>query len=167
MLLATTALALALNLPTPTPRSNAASNALSRRAMLAQGSSAAAALAMSPLLPAVADVRGANQNVPRDQKGVNKLLSSYGFATMKVPGGFSPLVQYIGTAPPANIDGFKARERAFSNTLLVRFVFPNGWLVETPTITENGKAGNIGANNFVKGDGCNFAALPVPKGETL
>ena len=51
--------------------------------------------------------------------------------------------------------------------LLVRFLYPNGWLLETPTITENGEAGNIGANNYIKGDGCNFAALPVPKGKTL
>lgn len=48
----------------------------------------------------------------------------------------------------------------------MRFLFPSGWLVETPTITENGEAGNIGANNFIKGDGCNFAALPVPKGQS-
>ena len=51
--------------------------------------------------------------------------------------------------------------------LLVRFVYPSGWLVETPSITENGEAGNIGANNYIKGDSANFAALPLPKGETL
>merc|ERR1719230_228490 len=105
--------------------------------------------------------------MPKDQKNVNKLLKSFGFAEMPVPGGFSPLVQYIGTAPPANIDGTKTRERAFSSTLLVRFLFPSGWLVETPSITENGEAGNIGANNYIKGDSANFAALPLPSGEKL
>merc|ERR1719331_835367 len=105
--------------------------------------------------------------MPKDERNVNKLLSSFGFSTLKVPSGFSPLVQYIGTAPPANIDGTKQKERAFSSTLLVRFVFPSGWLVESPSITENGEAGNLGANNYIKGDACNFAALPLPQGESL
>ena len=96
--------------PTPTPQH------LSRRALIAQGGSAAAALALSPLA-AHADVRGANQNVPKDAKGVNKLLDSLGFAKMDVPGGFSPLIQYIGTAPPANIDGQKVKSRAFKSTV--------------------------------------------------
>ena len=54
-----------------------------------------------------------------------------------------------------------------ASQLLVRFLYPSGWLVETPTITENGEAGNIGANNYVKGDSANFASLPVPRGKTL
>ena len=49
----------------------------------------------------------------------------------------------------------------------MRFVFPNGWLVETPSITENGEAGNIGANNYIKGDSANFAALPLPAGKNI
>ena len=49
----------------------------------------------------------------------------------------------------------------------MRFIFPSGWLVETPSITENGEAGNIGANNYVKGDSANFAALPIPSGESF
>jgi hypothetical protein len=78
-----------------------------------------------------------------------------------------PLLAFIGTAPPANIDGLKAKERPFTSPLLVRMLYPSGWLVSTPNITENGEAGNIGANNFVKGDSANFAALPLPKGEDL
>ena len=116
LLLATPALALALTFPTPTPRPDAAGAAMTRRAMFAHGSSAAVALALAPLA-AFADVRGANQNLPRDQRGVNKLLTSFGFSEMPVPGGFSPLVQYIGTASPANIDGQKTRDRAFSSTV--------------------------------------------------
>jgi len=157
---------LSLLLPVPAPSPPVAPAALGRRAALVQGAAAASALALAPL-GATADVRGANENMPRDERSVNKLLSSLGFAAMPVPGGFSPLVQYIGTAPPANIDGFKSRERAFDSTLLVRFIFPNGWLVESPSITENGEAGNIGANNYVKGDSANFAALPLPKGASL
>jgi hypothetical protein len=48
--------------------------------------------------------------------------------------------------------------------LLVRFLYPSGWLVEVPSVTDNGEAGNIGANNYVKGDGANFAALPYTGG---
>lgn len=59
------------------------------------------------------------------------------------------------------------RNRAFSSTLLVRFLYPSGWLVEAPTITENGEAGKIAANNYLKGDSASFAALPLAKGESL
>jgi hypothetical protein len=140
--------------------------ALSRRQALQTASAATAALAWSPL-SAVADVRGANENMPKGEKEVNKLLSSYGFSPLKVPSGFSPLVQYIGTAPPANLDGIKVKGRGFNACLLVRFLYPFGWLVESPSITENGEAGNIGANNYVKGDSANFAAAPLPAGSTL
>ena len=106
---------LALLLPTPaTPP--AANGAVNRRTLLVQGGSAAAALALSPLA-AFADVRGANQEMPKDERAVNKMLDSMGFSKMPVPGGFSPILQYIGTAPPANIDGTKVRERAFKSTV--------------------------------------------------
>ena len=32
-----------------------------------------------------------------------------------------------------------------------------------PSIDENGEAGNLGANNYIKGDSCNFASLSVDK----
>ena len=86
---------------------------------------------------------------------------------MKVPGGMSPLVAFIGTAQPANIDGQKVKSRPFKSPLLVRFLYPFGWLVDLPNITDNGEAGNIGANNYVKGDSANFASLELPKGEQL
>jgi len=163
---------LSLQLPANAPSSSSSSSAplasaVSRRAALTQAAVATtAALTLSPLA-AVADVRGANMDMPKNEKDVNKLLGTYGFSPMKVPGGFSPLVEYIGTAPPANIDGSKTKDRAFSNTLLVRFLYPSGWLVETPSIDENGEAGNIGANNYIKGDSANFAAVKLPEGEKL
>jgi hypothetical protein len=117
---------------------------------------------------ALADVRGINEDRPTGEKAVNAFLSSRGLAPFgKVPGGMSPLVAYIGTATPANIDGLKSKERAFSSPLLVRCLYPFGWLVETPNITDNGEAGNIGANNYVKGDSANFASVQLPKGEQL
>ena len=158
--------------PTSAPHAQlvpAASDAIGRRALV-QGAGALLALNGSPLAALAingADVKGLNQDVPRNEKEINKLLSSYGLAKLPIPGGFSPLLGYIGTAPPANIDGLKSRDRAFKSTLLVRFVFPNGWLVEVPSIDENGEAGNIGANNYGKGDSANFVAVPLPSGETL
>lgn len=129
-----------------------------RRALLqgVAGTAVSYALANTPLA-AFADVKGANQNLPKDQNGVNKYLATLGLPPLKVPGGFSPLIQYIGTAPPANLDGLKVKSRGFKDTLLVQFVYPSGWILETPSIDENGEAGNIGANNYVKGDSCNFA----------
>ena len=148
------------------PSSPRVEQPISRRNAMSQVVTAAAASLALPLA-ARADVRGPNENVPKDEKGVNKLLTSQGFSPMKVPSGYSPLVQYIGSAPPANIDGSKSKSRAFSSTLLVRFLYPTGWLVESPSIDENGEAGNIGANNYVKGDSANFAAVQLPKDEKL
>jgi len=159
---------ISLNLPVNAPPSNTAplAAAVGRRTALTQAAAATAALTLSPLT-ALADVRGANADMPKSEKDVNKLLSSYGFSPMKVPGGFSPIVQYIGTAPPANIDGSKSKARAFSDTMLVRFLAPSGWLIETPSIDENGEAGNVGANNYIKGDAANFAAVALPKDAQL
>merc|ERR1719424_247515 len=157
--------------PTPPP-SDTAGAAMGRRAVM-QGT---AGLMASPLLTSPlaakafgggvdgADVRGANAAMPKGEKEVNKLLSNLGKPPLKGQNGFSPLAAYIGTATPANIDGQKVKDRAFSNTLLVRFLYPSGWLVEVPSVTDNGEAGNIGANNYVKGDGANFAALPYTGG---
>lgn len=166
-------LALKLGAPAPivpavsSPQPSPVATAASRRVLL-QGALGAtvAALAEVPL-PAVADVRGANQGLPTNERDVNKYLANLGLSPLKVPGGFNPLIQYIGTAPPANIDGQKVKARPFRDSMLVRFVYPSGWIVETPSIDENGEAGNIGANNYIKGDSCNFAALSLPSGETL
>merc|ERR1719163_323030 len=144
---------------------------IDRRGVLAQSAALIAApFAVTPLLsplPALADVYGANSDLPSGMDGVNKLLKSSGFPAMKSANGMSPLVRYIGTAPPANIDGQKVKERPFKDILLVRFLFPNGWLVASPDITENGEAGTIGANNFIKGDSATFTALAIPGGKKV
>merc|ERR1719163_228157 len=132
---------------------------IDRRGVLAQSAALIAApFAVTPLLsplPALADVYGANSDLPSGMDGVNKLLKSSGFPAMKSANGMSPLVRYIGTAPPANIDGQKVKERPFKDILLVRFLF------------ENGEAGTIGANNFIKGDSATFTALAIPAGKKL
>lgn len=162
-LLSVTLLALGLQLPTSPVLESAH---MGRRGACTQAAAALVATALAPLA-AHADVRGVNENRPTNEKDCNALLTRLGYAPMKVSGGFSPLVQFIGFDKPANIDGFKAKERAFQSPLLVRFLYPNGWLVESPSVTENGEAGNIGANNYIKGDSATFAAAPLPSGEKL
>lgn len=149
---------LQLGSPQPPP-----SSSQSRRSFLTQ---TASTLLLAPLA-AGADVRGANENMPKNMKEVNKFLTNLGFPEMTPANGLSPLLEYIGTAAAANIDGFKTKERPYKETLLVRFLYPSGWLTEVPSITENGEAGNIGANNYLKGDSCNFAAATRPAGKNL
>ena len=124
----------------------------SRRAALAQGAALAVTPLAIPLRPALADVYGANSELPTDLKGINKFLKTQGFPAMPNANGLTPLMKYVGTAAAANLDGLKSKERAFSETLLVRWNFPSGWLITSPDITENGEAGTLGANNFIKGD---------------
>ena len=168
LLLSLASAACAVRLPTrlSSPQTAGIESMPTRRSMLAS----AASLALLQQLPmaAHAEVRGANSAlVNAGEKEVNKFLTNNGFPAMKVPGGLSPLALYIGLAPPANIDGSKTKERYFKSTLLVRFLYPSGWLVETPSITENGEAGKIAANNYLKGDAADFVSLPKPKGKGL
>ena len=168
LLLSLASAACAVRLPTrlSSPQRAGIESMPTRRSMLAS----AASLALLQQLPmaAHAEVRGANSAlVNAGEKEVNKFLTNNGFPAMKVPGGLSPLALYIGLAPPANIDGSKTKERYFKSTLLVRFLYPSGWLVETPSITENGEAGKIAANNYLKGDAADFVSLPKPKGKKL
>ena len=168
LLLSLASAACAVRLPTrlSSPQRAGMESMPTRRSMLAS----AASLALLQQLPmaAHAEVRGANSAlVNAGEKEVNKFLTNNGFPAMKVPGGLSPLALYIGLAPPANIDGSKTKERYFKSTLLVRFLYPSGWLVETPSITENGEAGKIAANNYLKGDAADFVSLPKPKGKGL
>jgi len=137
---------------------------VTRRGLLVQS---AALVTLAPSLPVLAEVRGANSNMPKGNKEAAAFLKAQGLPAMPTGDGLSPMVQYIGTAPPANIDGSKVKERAFSETLLVRFLYPSGWLVETPTLTENGEAGKIAANNYQKGDSADFVAIKLPKDATL
>merc|ERR1719329_573662 len=79
--------------------------AQSRRSFLTQ---TASTLLLAPLA-ANADVRGANENMPKSMKEVNKFLTDLGYAEMTPANGLSPLLEYIGTASAANIDGFKTK----------------------------------------------------------
>jgi len=138
-----------------------------RRGALAQAAALVITPLAIPLLPAHADVYGANSDLPTDSKGVNKFLQAQGFPALPNANGMSPLLKYIGTAPPANIDGQKVKQRTFNDILLVRWNFPSGWLIISPDITENGEAGTLGANNFIKGDSEVFTSAKLPGGKPL
>lgn len=145
-------------LPRAAPRSQ-----LSRRVVISQ----AASIFVAVPLVTHADVKGVNENMPKGLKDINNFLKTQGFAPLKEISGLTPFLQYIGTAPPANIDGSKSRERPYTGTLLVRFLYPSGWLPQTPSITENGEAGTVGANNYLKGDSATFSAVSVPSGTKI
>merc|ERR1719424_2154212 len=138
-----------------------------RRGVLAQSAALISAPFVLPLLPAHADVYGANSDLPTSMNDVNKFLKSQGFPAMASGNGMSPLMKYIGTAAPANIDGQKVKERTFKEILLVRWLYPNGWLITSPDITENGEAGTLGANNFIKGDSQVFTSGKMVAGKSL
>ena len=140
---------------------------LDRRTLLTAVTNLGAAMLVTVPRGVLAEVKGPNANMPRDERGVNDVLRGAGFPPMKGVNGLKPLVQYVGFASPANIDGQKARDRPYKGTLLVRFLYPSSWIVETPTITENGEAGKIAANNYQKGDLAEFVALTLPNGKRL
>ena len=151
--------------PSHTPPPSAAAAALSRRAAV----SAAAVLALAGHSnPAHADVKGANEGIPRGERDISDYLARMGLPRLpKSPDGCSPLIEYVGFAPPANIDGQKTKNRAYSTPLLVRFFFPNGWLVEYPSLTDNGEAGKVAAQNYQKGDSADLVSAKLPGGANV
>jgi len=164
LLLSTLAVDHALQLRAGPMRMSAAGEPVfDRRGMLAQ----TAALIATVPFAAYADVYGVNSELPTGEKEINKFLVELGYPAMPKVNGLSPVVEYIGTATPANIDGQKVRARQFDGILLVRFLFPSTWIVSKPDITENGEAGTVGANNFVKGDSMVFTTLKLPDNKPL
>lgn len=139
---------------------------LDRRSALATGAALAALLVGPQAAPA--EVRGENAALLNaGEQKINSFLTNSGHPPLKVPRGLAPLALYVGQAQPANVDGAKVRARAFKSTLLVAFVYPSGWKAEAPTITPNGEAGKIAANDYLKGDTAAFAAVPLPPGKDL
>lgn len=149
--------------PTPS-RSHPAE--LDRRAAMAGAAAWAASAAVGGQpLAALADVKGANEGKAKDLDGINRLLQSYGGSPIEVKDGLKPFASFIGFANPANLDGQASIERNYKGTLLIRFLYPNLWVTQEPALDENGESGTVGANNYGKGDGINFAAYPLPEGE--
>lgn len=139
---------------------------LDRRGALATGAALAALLVAPQVAPA--EVRGENAALLNaGEQKINSFLKNSGHPPLKVPKGLSPLALYVGQAQPAMIDGMKSKSRAFTSTLLVAFVYPSNWQAEAPTITSNGEAGKIAANDYLRGDSAFFAAVPLPPGKDL
>ena len=71
------------------------------------------------------------------------VVGSYGLPPIIfVPPGFSPLVSEFGRG---NI-----REK-MTNPILIQFCHPQLWVVATTTVNNNGEAGTISANDYIKG----------------
>jgi len=91
-------------------------------------------LQMTQLKPAVAD----------SLQEINERLTNYGFPPILfVPDGFKPLISEYGRG---NI------KEAMSNPILVQFAYPGLWVVQKTSVNNNGEAGTISANDYIKGD---------------
>lgn len=78
-------------------------------------------------------------------KMCNEKLASYGLPPILfVPPGFAPLVSEFGRG---NI-----KEGLAENPILVQFSHPANWVESKTSVNNNGEAGTISANDYVKGD---------------
>lgn len=108
--------------------------------------SLASTLSLSPL-PVFA--------LPGSLEDANTKLSSYNLPpVLFVPPGFSTVVSEYGRG---NIN------EKMTNPLLVQFSRPQLWVTATTTVNNNGEAGTISANDYIKGDSAFFFTLPQEK----
>ena len=90
---------------------------------------------------------------------VNDKLASYGLPPLLfVPPGFTPLVSEFGRG---NI------KQAMVNPILIQFCHPGLWVEATTTINNNGEAGTVSANDYIKGDSAFFFNQALKSGESL
>jgi hypothetical protein len=75
-----------------------------------------------------------------------------------VPPGFSPLVSEFGRG---NI------KEKMVNPLLVQFCHPQLWVEAVTSYNNNGEAGTISANDYIKGDSSFFFFRPLAEGTSL
>lgn len=89
----------------------------------------------------------------------NNKLTTYGLPPIIfVPPGFSPLVSEFGRG---NI------KEKMVNPLLVQFCHPQLWVEAVTSYNNNGEAGTISANDYIKGDSSFFFFRPLAEGTTL
>lgn len=75
---------------------------------------------------------------------VNTVLAGYGIPpVLFTPPGFSNLVSEFGRG---NI------KEKIQNPIVVQFAYPNNWVVQKTSVNNNGEAGTISANDYIKGD---------------
>ena len=89
----------------------------------------------------------------------NTKLALYGLPPIIfVPPGFSPLVSEFGRG---NI------KEKMVNPLLVQFCHPQLWVEAVTSYNNNGEAGTISANDYIKGDSSFFYFRPLEPGTSL
>ena len=89
----------------------------------------------------------------------NNKLTTYGLPPIIfVPPGFSPLVSEFGRG---NI------KEKMVNPLLVQFCHPQLWVEAVTSYNNNGEAGTISANDYIKADSSFFFFRPLAEGTTL
>jgi hypothetical protein len=75
----------------------------------------------------------------------NEILTGYGLPPILfVPPGFSPLVSEFGRG--------NVKEGLADNPILVQFAHPGNWVEARTSVNNNGEAGTISANDYIKGD---------------
>ena len=86
----------------------------------------------------------------------NTKLGNYNLPPMLfVPQGFVPVVSEYGRGN-ANKEGGK-----MENPVVVQFAHPGTWVEAKTTINNNGEAGTISANDYIKGDSAFFFTQPL------
>jgi len=92
-------------------------------------------------------------------ESANEKLTGYGLPPLLfVPPGFVPLISEFGRG---NI------KKAMTNPILIQFCHPGLWVEATTSVNNNGEAGTVSANDYIKGDSAFFFTAPVVAGETL
>lgn len=78
----------------------------------------------------------------------NNKLNSYGLPPILfVPPNFLPLVSEFGRG---------SIKEEMVNPVVVQFAYPNTWVVARTSVNNNGEAGTISANDYIKGDSAFF-----------
>lgn len=86
----------------------------------------------------------------------NTKLGNYNLPPMLfIPQGFVPVVSEYGRGN-ANKEGGK-----MENPVVVQFAHPGNWVEAKTTINNNGEAGTISANDYIKGDSAFFFTQPL------
>lgn len=88
----------------------------------------------------------------------NEKLTGYGLPPILfVPPGFTPLVSEFGRG---NI-----KEGLADNPILVQFSHPGTWVEAKTSVNNNGEAGTISANDYMKGDSAFLYTYPLDGGD--
>lgn len=96
-------------------------------------------------------------------EAANAKLSTYDLPpVLFVPPSFSVVVSEYGRG---NYRAGLADKK--STPVLVQFAYPQMWVVATTTVNNNGEAGTISANDYIKGDSAFYFASELDAGESL